>query len=208
MKLFLSQTRYAEKILERFGMLNSKPVVSPMESQVTKSDIEGEMFETTIYRQAIGCLTYLSVGTRPDISFSVTRLAQFVQRPTTQLWAPVKRVLRYSSRTRTEGICYSGDAPLYPVGYSDSDWGRCKINQTSTSGYAFMMAGGVVSWKSKKQGCVAQSSAEAEYMALAAAVKEAIWFGNIFKFIMSAPDGTEVRIFADNQGATKMAKND
>ncbi len=102
-------------------MLNSKPVVSPMEGQVTKSDIEGKMFETPIYRQAIGCLMYLSVGTRPDISFSVTRLPQFVERPTTQLWAAVKRVLRYISGTRTEGICYNGNASLYPVGYSDSD---------------------------------------------------------------------------------------
>ncbi len=65
-----------------------------------------------------------------------------------------------------------------------------------------------MSWKSKKQGCVAHSSAEAEYMALAAAVKEAIWFGNIFKFIMSTPDGTAVPILVDNQGAIKMAKND
>ncbi len=71
-----------------------------------------------------------------------------------------------------------------------------------------MMAGGTISWKSKKQGCVAQSSAEAEYMAPASAVKEAIWLGNIFKIIVAQGPDTTIRIFEDNQVAIQMAKND
>ena len=70
------------------------------------------------------------------------------------------------------------------------------------------MAGGAVSWKAKKQGCVAQSSAEAEYMALAAAASEAIWLSNIYTFATSSTSTKLVQILADNQGAIKMAKND
>ncbi len=81
----MSRSRYAEKMLERFGMSNSKPVVSPMEAQIEPSYLEGELFDITLCRQAIGCLMYLAVGTRPDISFTVGRLAQFVERPTPQL---------------------------------------------------------------------------------------------------------------------------
>ncbi len=69
------------------------------------------------------------------------------------------------------------------------------------------MAGAVVNWKSKKQGCVAQLSSEAEYMALSSAVKEGIWLRKIFEtaVLQRTPP---VLTFADNQGASKMAKND
>ncbi len=71
-----------------------------------------------------------------------------------------------------------------------------------------IMAGGAVSWKSKKQGCVAQSSSEAEYMALASAVKEAIWLHHIFGLTAAQSEKKPVLVFVDNQGAIKMAKNE
>ena len=206
--LHLSQTAYTAKILQRFGMKNCKPVVTPMEGQLTQADLEGEPMDTALYRQCIGSLMYLSVGSRPDISFAVARLAQQVEAPTQPLWTAAKRILRYLAGTKDVGILYDGKCSLSPVGYSDSDWGGCKINRKSTSGYAFLTAGGAVSWKSKKQGCVAQSSAEAEYMALAAAAKEAIWLRRIFQFAQTKNYSVPVTIFADNQGAIKMSRND
>eukprot|EP00171_Calliarthron_tuberculosum_P000588 IDg588t1 len=83
---------------------------------------------------------------------------------------------------------FDGKLPLFPSGYTDSDWGGCLTSRKSTSGFAFLMAGGAASWKSKKQGCVAQSSSE--YIALATAVKEAIWIKNTFEFIMKAHSKT------------------
>ncbi len=206
--LHLSQQRYAEKILHRFGMEDSKPVVTPMEGQLLQSDIEGEPFDSSKYRKAVGSLMYLAVGTRPDISFAISRLAQYVESPTQKLWVAIKRVLRYICGTKNTGIMYSSSSSLYPVGYSDSDWGGCKLNRKSTSGFVFTMAGGAVSWKSKKQGCVAQSSSEAEYMALSSAAKEAIWLSKIFAVAESESDRRPVLIFVDNQGAIKMSKND
>lgn len=206
--LHLNQSRYAEKVLERFGMENASPVVTPMQAQISVGDTETEPIDSTLYRKAIGSMMYLAVGTRPDIAFAVGRLAQFVEAPTKALWVAVKRVLRYIAGTRDFGLMYRASATLAPVGYSDSDWGGCTINRKSTSGYVFMMAGGAVSWKSRKQGCVAQSSSEAEYMALSAAVKEAIWLRNIVGFSSSTSPADPILINVDNQGSIKMARND
>ena len=206
--LHLNQTRYAEKVLERFGMENSSPVTTPMQAQISIGDTETEAIDSTLYRKAIGSLMYLAVGTRPDIAFAVGRLAQFVETPTKSLWVAVKRVLRYVSGTKGFGVLYKASEELSPVGFSDSDWGGCTINRKSTSGYVFMMAGAAVSWKSRKQSCVAQSSSEAEYMALSAAVKEAIWLSNIVGFGSGNSSADPILINVDNQGSIKMAKND
>lgn len=206
--LHINQKRYAEKILHRFGMFDSRPVVTPMECQISQSDTENEKMDTTLYRQAIGSLMYLDVDTRPDIAFAVSRLAQHVEKSTKQLWTYVKRVFRYISGTRSIGIKYSGNDLLLPIGFSDSDWGGCLTSRKSRSGFAFLMAGGAVSWKSSKQGCVAQSSSEAEYIALSTAVKEAIWMKNLFSFVLQQPLIDTVLLYVDNQGSIKMAKND
>ncbi len=84
-----------KNVLQRFEMAESKPVVTPMNGQLELSDLEGDPFDSSFCRQLIGCGMYLSVGTRPDISFAVTRLAQFIEAPTQTLWIAAKRVLRY-----------------------------------------------------------------------------------------------------------------
>ncbi len=80
--LHLSQQRYAEEILHRFGMEDSKLVVTRMEGQLLQSDSEGEPFDSSKYRKAVGSVMYLAVGSRPDIFFAISRLAQYVESPT------------------------------------------------------------------------------------------------------------------------------
>eukprot|EP00171_Calliarthron_tuberculosum_P002309 IDg2309t1 len=189
-------------------MSECKPVLTPMESQLTPADLVGNLIDSTLYRQCISSLLYLSVSSRPDIAFAVSRLAQFVEAPNQHLWTAAKRILRYVAGAKTLGIRFNGSASLTPVGYSDSDWGGCKINRKSTSRFAFIMCGGAISWKSKKQGCVAQSSAEAEYMALSASAKEAIWLSKIFNFTNPRDTLQPTKILCDNQGSIKMARND
>ena len=60
-------------------------------------------------------------------------------------------------------------------GYSDADWAGDLGDRKSTSGYLYQISGGAVTWRSKKQSCVALSTAEAEYMALSSAAQEAVW---------------------------------
>eukprot|EP00171_Calliarthron_tuberculosum_P007576 IDg7576t1 len=89
-------------------MSDCKPVVTPMECQITPEDLAGHPIDSKIYRQCIGSMMYLSVGTRPDIAFAVSRLAQFVEAPTKTFWTSPKRVLRYVAGTNTLVIVYDG----------------------------------------------------------------------------------------------------
>ncbi len=113
--LHLNQQRYAEKILYCFGMEDSKPVVTSMEGLLLQSDIEGEPFDSLKYLKAVGSLMYIAVGTRPEISFAISRLAQYVESPTQKLWVAIERVLRYICGTKNTGIMYSSSSSLYPV---------------------------------------------------------------------------------------------
>ncbi len=94
------------------------------------------------YRQAIGSLMYLMITTRPEIAYAIGKLSQHNQTPRDHDWVAVKRVLRYISGTRDYGILYDGSKPLEIDGYSDADWGGCKVSRKSTSGAIFLVAGG------------------------------------------------------------------
>ena len=110
---------------------------------------------------------YLMISTRPDIAFSVGKLSQFTEKPTEVHWNAVKRVLRYLQSTKDYGILRDGSKSSGNVGYSNADWAGCLKTRNSTIGNVFLVAGGAVSWKSKKQTCVATSTREAEYVVLA-----------------------------------------
>ena len=143
--LHLGQAKYAAKVLERYGMHESRPVATPMECQRSAQDVNGDRFDATLYRQAIGSLMYLMVGTRPDISYALGQLSQYVQCPTEALWNGVKRVLRYVNGTRELGILFDGTTDLWPVGFCDSDWAGDQVDRKSTSGYVFVVGSGAVS---------------------------------------------------------------
>ena len=160
------------------------------------------------YGEAVGSLMYLMVGTRPDIAFSVSRLARYVGNPTTERWKAVKQLLRYVSGTASYGICYGcDDSDLTPVCYSDSDWGSDLESRRSTIGWIIMMSGSPICWGSKQQEVVALSSTEAEYVALCTAGKEVVWTRrllenlNVIKNKLKLPHLTRV----DNQGSMDLA---
>ena len=115
---------------------------------------------------------YLSVSSRPDIAFAVNNLARFNSNPRKEHWSALKRVLRCLNGTINHGLLYKQGGPEHFVGYSYADWAGDLSDRKSTSGYVFMLSGGPVSWSSRKQNCVALSTAEAEYVALSAAVQE------------------------------------
>lgn len=105
--LMISQSRYITKILERFEMSQCKPASTPMSDQISADMLKTDKMDATRYRQAIGSLMYLMVGTRPDIAFATSRLSQYMQNPTVGLWTCVKRILRYISGTKHLGIVFT-----------------------------------------------------------------------------------------------------
>ena len=127
-------------------------------------------------RQAIGCLTYASIITRPDISVAVNTLSKFMTKPSMQHWLGIKRILRYIRGTTNYGLYFShlnaSDNEL--IGYSDADCGGDTEDRRSTSAFMFQIGNSLVSWCSCKQATVAKSTTEAEYVALSCASQETI----------------------------------
>ncbi|MGH7239999.1 MAG: Ty1/Copia family ribonuclease HI, partial [Candidatus Saccharimonadales bacterium] len=184
--LVLSQEGYIKKIVERYGMSYSKGVATPLDTGCKLSKRDGPSTPEAIaemknvpYQSAVGAIMYAMLGTRPDIAFAVTTLSQFTSNPGMPHWVALKRVLRYLNASANSKLVYSGcngySAAPQLIGYCDADWASNVDDRRSTTGYVFMLAGGAISWKTKKQPTVALSSVEAEYMAATQATKEAIW---------------------------------
>ena len=147
----------------------------PMQKNVKLSCDDGSKeVNGTMYRQIVGSLNYLTT-TRPDISYYVSLLSQFMEKPHENHWNAAKAVLGYLKGTLDYGIkcIYASYVDL--TSYLDSHWDGNPDDRRSTTGYAFGIRSGVVSWSSKKQPTVSLSSTEAEYKALCAATCEVVW---------------------------------
>ncbi|RVW29463.1 Retrovirus-related Pol polyprotein from transposon RE1 [Vitis vinifera] len=184
----LSQRKYALDILEETGMLDCKPVDTPMDPNVKLVPGQGEpLGDPGRYRRLVGKLNYLTI-TRPDISFPVSVVSQFLQSPCDSHWDAVIRILRYIKSTPGQGVLYENRGHTQVVGYTDADWAGSPTDRRSTSGYCVFIGGNLISWKSKKQDVVARSSAEAEYRAMALATCELIWLRHLLQELRFGKD--------------------
>ena len=163
--------------------------------------------EAVPYRSAVGSLIYAMMGTRPDIAASVGIVSKYLAKPGHLHWQATKRIMRYLKGSAALGITLGGTSDDVGTlfGFSDSDYAGCLDSRRSTTGFLFMF-GGPITWQSKRQPSVAASTAEAEYMALAQAAKEAIWLRALAR-ALGFPQNAPTLIFEDNQGAIKLAKN-
>jgi hypothetical protein len=204
----LTQCKYAHDVLERFGMSECKGSSIPMDpglqlprrlpSDSAKLDYD--------YRAVVGSLMYLMVTSRPDLSYSVTYLARYLNCYDRVHTAAAQQVLQYLKATQEYGLTYRHRGNETIVGYSDSDYGSCVETRRSTTGYVFFLSGGAISWKSKLQPTVALSSTEAEYMALSATAQEAMALRYLSEDFGIATDMPTL-IYEDNKGAIAMSQN-
>ncbi|KAL0374896.1 UNVERIFIED_CONTAM: Retrovirus-related Pol polyprotein from transposon RE2 [Sesamum radiatum] len=170
-----------------------------------KKEDGSEKVDGSIYRSLIGSLLYLT-ATRPDIMFATSLLSRFMQSPSQVHYGAAKRILRYLQGTKDFGIWYKSTNDAKLVGYTDSDWAGSADDMKSTSGYTFSLGSGIFSWASKKQATVAQSSAEAEYIAAAAASNQATWLRRILED-MGEKQEEPTTIYCDNKSAIAITKN-
>ena len=130
----LSQRKYALDILEETGMLDCKPVDTPMDPNVKLVLGQGESLgDPGRYRRLVGKLNYLTI-TRPDISFPVSGVSQFLQSPCDSHWDVVIRILRYIKSKPGQGVLYENRGHTQVVGYTDADWAGSPTDRRSTSG--------------------------------------------------------------------------
>jgi hypothetical protein len=162
---FLSQTKYTQDLLKRFGMKDAKPAKTPMGTD-GHVDLNkgGKSVDQKAYRSMIGSLLYLCAS-RPDIMLSVCMCARFQSDPRECHLVAVKRILRYLVATPCFGIWYPKGSTFDLIGYSDSDYAGCKVDRKSTSETCQFLGRSLASWSSKKQTSVALSTAEAKYVA-------------------------------------------
>jgi len=205
-RTFVTQGKYVRELLRKFRMDQCNAVSVPMQQNLKLHLNDGSNeADGTLYRQLVGSLNYLTT-TRPDIAYSVSVLSQFMARPLDSHWQAAKAVLRYLKGTVDFGIEYTDSSDVQLTGFSDSDWAGNPDDRRSTTGYAFSIGSGIISWSSKKQTTVSLSSTEAEYKALCAATCEAVWLRRILQDVGEQQTKATV-IKSDSQSSIKLANN-
>ncbi|XP_026459500.1 uncharacterized protein LOC113360178 [Papaver somniferum] len=204
---FVSQVKYASDIISRVGLTDSKVVDAPLEMNVKFSPTDGnDLSNPTLYLQLVGSLNYLTI-TRPDISYVVHVVSQFMAAPRTSHFAAVLRILRYVKGTLYQALHFSSTSDLRLRAYTDSDWARDITDRQLKTCYFLFLGNSLISWRSIKQTVVSHSSVEAEYRAMAHTTSEIVWL----KWILSdmgilMTDSTP--LYCDNKVAIHIAHND
>jgi hypothetical protein len=156
-------------------MTGCKPISIPLEQNVKLSADEGDLVEdTTMYRHVMGSLIYMTM-IRPNLSYAVGVVSQFMQTPRKPHLDVVRRILRYIKHTLQCGIFYEAKSQLQVHGYMNADWTNNVLDRRSTNGFMFSFGSGAVSWSSKKQPTIALSSTKAEYRGAAIVACEIVW---------------------------------
>ena len=172
---YLTQAKYTSDLISRASITDSKIVDTLIEYNCCLNSHDGEsLYHVTLYRQFVGSLIYLTV-TRPDISYAVHVVSQFMAAPRSPHYAVVLRILRYLKGTIFDGLHFSSHSSLTLQAYLDADWAGDPTDRRSTTGYCFLLGDSLISWRSKKQTVVALSNTDAEYRALTATTAELIW---------------------------------
>ncbi|GLT32318.1 hypothetical protein SLA2020_069930 [Shorea laevis] len=204
--IFISQRKYALDVLKKFGMEDCKSVATPLVlNEKYVIDDGKEKANSSSYRSLIGSLLYLTAS-RPDLMYLVSLLSRFMSSPNYTHFSAAKRVLRYLKGTFDYGIWYEMGCKRKLEGYVDSDWAGCEDDMKSTTDYVFSIGSGAFTWISKKQDVVAQSIAEAEYVAAFVAANQAVWLRKMLVDLgFNQDEACLLKI--DNMSAISIAQN-
>ncbi|KAE8667521.1 Protein QUIRKY [Hibiscus syriacus] len=199
------------------GLEEAKPAITPLEQnlklttldydKIVQQDSEDvhNLVEKSVYQRLIGRLIYLTY-TRPDITFAVNLLSQFMKQPKRSHMEAALRVVKYVKKEPGQGILLKSSSIYQLLAYCDSDWGSCPMTRKSMTCFYIKIGDSLVSWKSKKQNVVARSSAEAEYRAMAVVTSELVWLQGLLAKL-SIKGLKPVKLHCDNRAALQIAAN-
>ncbi|GJY06260.1 putative ribonuclease H-like domain-containing protein [Tanacetum coccineum] len=163
--IFISQDKYVNEILNKFGFSDVKTTSTPMETHKTKlKDVDGKYVDEHLYRSMIGSLMYLTYS-RPNIMFAVCACARFQVNPKISYLYAMKRIIRYLKAQPKLGLWYPKDSPFDLVAYTDSDYAGASLDRKSTTGGCQFLRFRLILWQCKKQTVVANSTTKVEYIA-------------------------------------------
>ena len=208
----LDQENYALSILKRFNMFDSKSVVSPECASVRLSSADCPvsyddrvLMKDKPYSALAGCLQYLVVGTRLDLAHAASQVSRFMQNPGKKHWNACLRILRYLKGTYKFRLWYCGDGVSLSA-YCDADYAGCIDTRRSTSGYIVKIGSTAVCWQSKRQGCIALSSCESEYVSACTCSKQVVWMRRLLSEL-NVHINTPTTIYCDNDAARQLSEN-
>jgi hypothetical protein len=207
--LYLSQEAYIDKVIHQFGISDSAPVSTPIETSPLAescSEYSCPPNQKAEYQRIVGSLMYIMLGTRGDIAYAVSMASRHLANPGPQHMKLARRILRYLKGTKGLKLTYKGHLRMLK-GFTDADWAGCRDTRRSTAGYLFNIGSGAISWQSKRQSVVALSTCEAEFMGQTQATKEAIWLRRLLNELNLSQGKAATIICGDNQGAIALSSN-
>jgi histone deacetylase 1/2 len=207
----INQSQYIDRLLIKFNMSSCNPAKTPLDPSIElrKASPDEEVVDGELYRSIVGSIMHLAVFSRPDIMYAVSKLSQYNDNPSVLHFRAAKHLLRYIKGTKHFSLEFgTGKSPTNPHlhGYSDASYANDLDDRKSTTGYVFFFGNGPISWQSRKQPTVAQSTMEAEYIALSEASKEAMFLRQLLLDI-NIPQNEPTIISTDSQDALSHVKN-
>lgn len=229
--ILLHQKFYADQLVLDYGMEDCKAASTPLPEGLELSAETGTPdIDVTTYCKLVGKFIYLT-NTRPDLSFSVGLVSRFMSQPQQAHFDAAMHIVRYIKGTSDFGVFYKRGGPLELQGYTDADWGNsCPDTRRSTGGYVHKLAGGPVTWSSKRQPTVSHSTTEAEYRALSDGAQEGVYLKRLVEELQQCslastslkckdsniaqdlehatiPTLQDLQMHCDNMSSIKLAKN-
>ncbi|KAM3251295.1 putative mitochondrial protein like [Capsicum annuum] len=203
---FLNQHKYAQYQISLAGLQDSSSIDTPLELNVKYHREEDNLLpDPTIFRQFVGSLNYLTI-TRPDISFIVQQVSQFMQAPLHLHLVVVRRIIWYFLGISNHGLFVPSGSPIRLNAFSDFDWAGCPDIRRSVTGWCMFLGDSLISWKSKKQNRVSKSSTEVKYRFMSTSCSNVVWLHGLIakiKFLQS----TLTPLYADNTSVIPIATN-
>ena len=179
--LFVNQHKYIQDLITLAGLEDTSFVDTPMEVNVKYRKDEGDLLnEPTFYWRLVGSLIYLTT-TRPDISYVVHQVSQFMSSPRHLHLAAVRLIIRYLRGSPICGLFFPTDTSLQLITYSDADWAGCPDTRRSTTSLCMFLGDALISCRCKKQDCISKSSTEAKYRAMSTSCSKIVWLRGLLK---------------------------
>ncbi|KAL9231947.1 hypothetical protein vseg_007105 [Gypsophila vaccaria] len=204
--ILVNQRKYVRDLISDAGMNNCSPAPFPLPRGLKLTIDDGVLLsDPEVYRKIIGKLLYLNL-TRPDISYAVQHLSQYMSSPREPHLQAAVHVIRYLKGTSDAALLYPADNELILQSFCDADWGACQFSCRSLTGQCTFLGNSLISWKTKKQPTVSKSSAESEYRAMSYTAGEIVWLHGLlsdFRVIVPLP----ITLHCDNKAAQHIAAN-
>ncbi|CAL1387373.1 unnamed protein product [Linum trigynum] len=182
------------------------PCATPMEQNLKLRRDDSDLLpDSSQYRSIVSSLIYLT-HTRPDISYVVQVVSQFMSAPQSSHLLAIMRILRYLSDTQDVGLFFPATGTPDIEAYAYADYASCMDTRRSTSGWCVKEGSSFISWRCKKQDRVSKSSTEAEYRSMSEVTSELVWLRQLLEEL-GVVSIYPMRLYVDNTSAIKIATN-